>query len=333
MAWIDKKDAAGGSASDIALPPASMRDAAELAVTGRRWKRPLPARARRRERLIGYAYVLPFTVFLLCFGVAPSVYALILSFHKEGGSIFSFTLAAYRFAFADPVFGSAVKHVLEFAGVVTPVALVLVTALALLLHSRSGSTAKVVGLLYFLPGAVSGSVVVLIWLFMLDPSSSPFQSLLHLMGWNSIVDVLANGNLIWVFSVMFLWAVMGGWIVITNGALKNIPREIDGAAQIDGCGPFALAFFIHLPMIRKTLILMSILVLAAASQIYTEPTVLATFTDDTVPWGLNQLSYRYAFQFGLFEAAAAVAMMLVVVTVVVAAVVVWRLDFVKDTQS
>jgi multiple sugar transport system permease protein len=290
-------------------------------------------RATRREALTGLAFVLPFAVFLLCFGVAPSTYALVLSFHKVGGSLLSFTLAAYRYAFADPNFGPAVRHVIEFSLIVTPVALLLVTALALLLQSRSGVTAKGVSLLYFLPGAVSGSVAVLLWLLMLDPLASPFRWLLHAFGWTSIVQVLSNGNLMWIFAVMFLWAVMGGWIVITTGALRNIPREIDGAAQIDGCGPLALAFYIHLPMIKKTLILMAILVFAAASEIYTEPTVLATFTQNTVPWGLNQLSYRYAFEFGMFEAAAAVAMMLVVITVAVAAIVVWRLDFVKDLQS
>lgn len=298
-----------------------------------RARRPRHRGGSRREALIGLAFVLPFTGFLLAFGVAPSLYALVLSFHKRGGSALSFTLAAYRFAFADPNFETAVRHVIEFAGLVTPVAVLLVTALSLLLHSRSGATSKVIGLLYFLPGAVAGSVVVLIWLFMLDPGSSPFRTLLHSFGWTSIVQVLTNGNLLWVYAVMFLWAVMGGWIVITTGALKNIPQEIDRAAQIDGCGPLSLAFFIHLPMVRKTLILMAILVLAAASQIYTEPTVLSTFTENTVPWGLNQLSYRYAFQFGYFEAASAVAMMLVVVTVSIASVVVWRLDFVKDMQS
>src|SRR5580658_3631617 len=114
MALFGKIASTVGSATDAALPTTSVHNEREIEPAARRARRPSRSRGDRREALIGYAYVLPFAVFLLCFGVAPSAYALLLSFHEQGGSVLSFTLAAYRFAFADPNFGSAVRHVIEF---------------------------------------------------------------------------------------------------------------------------------------------------------------------------------------------------------------------------
>jgi multiple sugar transport system permease protein len=212
--------------------------------------------------------------------------------------------------------------VLEFVAILAPVMVALVPILALLLHARRGRVVGAMRLVYFLPGAVSGSVVVLVWLFMFDPSASPYGRVLRWFGWHTIEDVVNRKNYLFLFALMFLWSGVGGWIVITYGALKNIPDEIIGAARIDGCGPISLARYISLPMIKKTIALMAILVVAAGSQVYTEPTIVGQIIGDTSPWGLNQVSYRLAFSLGFFEASAAVAMMLVGVALVSAAIIV-----------
>jgi multiple sugar transport system permease protein len=290
-------------------------------------------RNRRREALVGAAFVLPYAIFLILFGIGPAVYALLLSFHTPGGGVLSFGLAGYRTAIHDPYFASAARNVTEFVLLLTPLMIVIVPLLALMLHARRGRAVAGIRLAYFLPGAVSGSVVVLVWLFMLDPQASPFSSILHRLGWHSLADVLVRQHYLYLFALMFLWSAIGGWIVISYGALKNIPDEIVGAARIDGCGSVALARHITLPMIRKTLALMTILVIAAASQVYTEPTIVGQITGGTAPWGLNQVSYHLAFGLGYFEASAAVAMMLVAFALVAAAVIVRKVGFFKPMDQ
>jgi multiple sugar transport system permease protein len=279
--------------------------------------------------LVGAAFALPYAIFLICFGIGPAIYALLLSFHTPGKGLLSVGLSGYKTAIQDPYFASSARNVVEFVLLLTPLMVVIVPLLALLLHARRGRTVAGIRLVYFLPGAVSGSVVVLVWLFMLDPQASPYSSILHLFGWHTLQDVIVRQHYLWFFALMFLWSAVGGWIVITYGALKNIPDEIVGAAKIDGCGKFALARYITLPMIRKTLALMTILVIAAASQVYTEPTILNQITGGTAPWGLNQVSYHLAFGLGYFEASAAIAMMLVVLALAAAAVIVRKVGFFK----
>lgn len=303
-----------------------------------RGRRPNDARAlvsrrarhnRRREALVGAIFVLPYTLFLLCFGIGPALYAFLLSFHTPGNGVLSFGIDGYRTAVHDPYFASAARHVIEFVLLLTPLMVIIVPVLALLLHARRGRAVAGIRLVYFLPGAVSGSVVVLVWLFMLDPQASPFRAILHRFGWQTIEQVLVTNHYLYLFAIMFLWSAIGGWIVITYGALKNIPDEIVGAARIDGCGPIALARYVSLPMVRKTLALMTILVIAAASQVYTEPTIVGQITAGTAPWGLNQVSYHLAFGLGYFEASAAVAMMLVALALTAAAVIVRKVGFFK----
>jgi multiple sugar transport system permease protein len=289
--------------------------------------------ATRRSALVGYVFVLPYVCFLVFFGIGPTIYAFFLSFHSPGGGLLSFGLSGYRAAIADPYFKLAVRNVVEFVLLLTPVFSIIVPVLALLLHSRRGGLASGIRLLYFLPGAVSGSVVVLVWLFMLDPSASPYHRILRAFGWHTVEDVVNRQNYLFLFALMFLWSALGGWIVITYGALKNISDEIVGAARIDGCGPIALARYISIPMIRKTLFLMVILVIAAASQVYTEPTVVGGIMGDSGSWGLSQVSYNLAFGLGYFEASAAVAMMLVAFALVAAALIVARSDFLRSAEQ
>ena len=182
----------------------------------------------------GVVFLLPYLLFLIAFGAAPVVYALLLSFQGHGSIGLSYTLGAYRFAVNDPEFRGAAKHVIEFALVVSPIFLVVVTFLALVLRACPDRVASAFSLAYFLPAAVSSSVVVLLWLLMLDPSSSPYRSALHVFGWTSIASVVNRGNYLLIFATMFLWSTVGGWLLITHSALKNVSKEIVGAAKIDG---------------------------------------------------------------------------------------------------
>ena len=56
---------------------------------------------------------------------------------------------------------------------------VFVVALALLLHGRANRVTSSFRFLFYIPGALAGAAAVLVWLFMLDPSVSPYGSFLE----------------------------------------------------------------------------------------------------------------------------------------------------------
>ncbi len=289
-------------------------------------------RARRR-RGQGYAYlfVLPYVLLLLAFGVGPAVYGMGISFFDTTQDVWGFNgLANYATVLQDFRLGPAVANVLLFMLIWLPLLVGLVLLLSLLLHARMGRFASVMRLIYYLPGAVAGSALVLIWIFMFDPPLSPFGPVLNLLGFHSQDDALNPTTFPGVFAVMALATGIGGWVVIVYGALTNIPHEVLEAATIDGCNAPQMALRIKLPLVAKYVVFMLILSFAGGIQLFVEPTILASaLTSGTVgtTWSVNQLAYVYAFTDGNFGKSAAVSVGLLLVAIVGALLVIFKTDF------
>ncbi|HEV2405171.1 MAG TPA: ABC transporter permease subunit, partial [Ktedonobacterales bacterium] len=204
---------------------------------------------------------------------------------------------------------------------------VLVVGLVLMLHSMARRVGAVFRFLFYIPGALAGAASVIVWLFMLDPTASPFGFLLHWLGFAQFDNTIAPGNLTVIFAIMAFWTGAGGWIVVMYGALNNIPTELLEAAQIDGSNAFQTAFRIKLPLIRKWVVYMLVLSFAGGTQLFTEPAVLgqaALGIGVSQYWSPNQLAWFLASQYAAFNEAAAVAVLLLVFGLLVAALLVWR---------
>ena len=264
------------------------------------------------------------------FGVLPIAYALGLSFFDTIEMVF-WGFTNYQFVFDDFRVSASVVNVLTFVAIWVAMTVVGVATLSLMLDSIGRRTAAVLRTIYFLPGAVTSSAIVVLWLFVLDPSVSPFQPILHLFGWATRADVLSGIGLSGIFAIMAYFAGSGGWIVVFGGALSSLPTEVMEAARIDGASRFQLAIRIKLPMIWRSLVLMAILSFAGGLQLFVEPQLMALaggqFTQND--WSLNQMAFQYAFRMGDFGASAALSTMLVGFSIAIALVLVFATKFYK----
>ena len=273
-------------------------------------KRP---RFSARQARFGYVFSGGYIVLLAAFGLIPTAYALYLAFTRNGAFVgfdnFARVFADYRFL---PAVLNVSLYIVTWLISLT----VLVVILALIVHAIRvrwlSTTARFV---FYIPGAIAGASSVMLWLFVLDPTVSPVAALLRAMGFESLVNVVAVGNLPVVFTVIAFWTGAGGWIVIMYGALNNIDQEIMEAARIDGAGAVRTAWNIQLPMMTKWISYMGIMSLAAGTQLFVEPRVLSQATKGVVSesYSLNQLAYLYAFRQSDFSGSAAISLVLLVV--------------------
>ena len=284
-------------------------------------------RRHNRGALRGWILVTPYLVLLLLFGIVPVGYAIYESFTDGVNGRRGF--ANYRAAFTDFRFLPAVQHVAEFLAIYLPVMVIGVIALALIMHQRPGRSGAFMRVIYILPGAVVGSASVLLWYVMLEPGLSPFHSLLGALGYHTGPQVFQNSHLVWVFAVMAFMTGFGQWVVIMYGSLQGVPEELIEAAVLDGCNPWQLAIHVKLPLVRKYIVYMVILAFAAGVQIFAEPQLLYSITQNASSpwWSLNQLGLVYAFQNSDFASAAAVSLLLFVVCVLAASIVIYFTDF------
>jgi multiple sugar transport system permease protein len=288
-------------------------------------RRAQAARMRGLRVPHGVLFVAPYLPFLVGFGILPMLYALYLAVTNDSGSWvgidnFVRTVRDYRFL---PAFGHIILYTCVWLGSL----IVIVVALALLLHGRANRTSSTFRFLFYIPGALAGASSVLVWLFMLDPVVSPGALLLHhLLGSELFVESIAPGKLPFVFAMIAFWTGAGGWIVVMYGALNTIPDELEEAARIDGAGPLTVALRLKLPLIRKWIAYMTILAFATGTQLFVEPQLVNQASLGLVPdtWSSNQLAFQLAFRYGDFNGAAAIAVDLIAIGLIAAVLIVMR---------
>ena len=291
-----------------------------------------PLRPRRRpqtggraQALAAYVFSSGYVLLLLVFGVLPMVFALYLSFTKSGQFV---GLDNYVKAVGDFRFLPAVQHVAAFLVIWVVTLTVLVTLLALIVHAvRVRWLSSTTRFLFFIPGAFAGAASVMLWLFLLNPSVSPVSFVLKWFGYTNFVQAIDLNNLPLIFTVIAFWTGAGGWIIIMYGALNNISDEIMEAARCDGASAIKTAWYIQIPMIRKWIAYMAVISVAAGTQLFAEPKILAQASRNQIPkhYSLNELAYVTAFgPQADFNSSAAISMMLLVVAVGLAAFFVFR---------
>lgn len=283
-----------------------------------------PRRVERRGRTAAvWLLVGPYALFLALFGIAPAGYALWTSFVHDGSFAGGRNWTA---VFDDYRLGEAAGNVTTYLLLWLPVLLLTVLSLAFTLHARPGRTTGALQLVYYLPGAVTGSAAALLWLFMVSPDSSPFGPLLRLMDVRTATDALSGGSLVAVLAVMGVAVHAGGWIVVLYGALTALPKDVLEAAQVDGASAWRTMWHVKLPMVRTYVAFVLISSFASGSQVFVEPTVLSTGAPGQISptWSVNQLAYVYATQDGDFGKAAALSLAMLAVGLLAAWVVITR---------
>ena len=314
--------------------PEEVRDAAELLgyplVSSRRWhrrrprlRRTKPESPRRRSRA-GYLFVGGYAVLLGVVGLWPAGYALNLALTTFDGAfsgLSNFT-GSYNQGFLIPAF----EHVGEFMLIWLTALIVMVIGLSLFMHTLAPRVSAAFRFMFYVPAAFAGSASVLLWLFMFQPGLSPWDFVLHALGYKTLGDTLISGNLPIIYALIAFWTGAGSWILVIHGALTNVPDEVLEAASLDGAGPLQTALRIKLPMIKKWVVYMLIVAFAGGTQLFAEPQLVSVANLGLVSpvWSPNTLATYLAFQYNNFNWAAAISIDLLVVAFVCAGVLVFR---------
>jgi len=277
---------------------------------------------------------LPYLILLFAWAIYPLAIAVITSVQSSravpGGGIGNYLFVINEFRFFP-----ALLNVTIFLAIYLPAMLIMVAGMSLLLDTVKSRYNVSLRLMYLVPATITGSVAVLVWYFMLEPTYSPFAGLLAEIGWTKGTDVFNRDNLAWIFALIAFSTGAGNWIVIQYGSLQSIPDDILEAAKIDGASSFQTAIRIKLPLIKKYLVYMLILAFAAAVQIFVEPYLMSSVPSAlgvANDWSLNQLAYNLAFRGSNLGAATALSFMLLLLCVALALWVIYRTDFFDEAE-
>ncbi|WP_329320217.1 carbohydrate ABC transporter permease [Streptomyces sp. NBC_01262] len=246
------------------------RDAApgRPAATARR-------RGSGRETLAGYLFLTPWCIGILLLTLGPMLVSLYLSFTSY--NLFDSPkwvgLRNFQDMFADERWWKSVRVTSVFVLVATPLKLAVALGVALLLvRPRKGQAFYRSA--FYAPSLIGASVSVgIVWraLFSQDAVVDQAGRLfgLHTDGWIGDPD--------WSMPTLVALSVwqFGAPMVIFLAGLKQVPRELYEAAEVDGASAWRRFCSITLPMISPVLFFNLLLEIIHSFQVFTSALVIA----------------------------------------------------------
>lgn len=188
----------------------------------------------------------------------------------------------------------------------------MVTALALNRKIRARGFFRSV---FFYPVLLSPVVVGLMWKWILQQNGL-LNGLITAAGGDRILFLTdANWAQFWMI-VISVWAQMGFYTLILLAGLQSIPSDLYEAASIDGAGAFARFRSITMPLWRPTLLVVTVLTVIRAVQVFDLVYVLTGGGPGTATLYMIQYIYQTAFDDRNFGLAAGASLLLAIVLLV-----------------
>ena len=301
----------------MTVPALAQRRAAEAA----------PSASRRpwRDDLIGWAFAAPFVILFGVFLAFPILASFLLSFtsfglrdiaNPVGTSVIG--LKNYVDLFADPKFWKALFNTFYFVVVGVPVTLVigLLIATALSRGVTRFRTAFRVG--YYLPVITSIVAIAVVWRFLLNPDSGLINMLLGGLGIKGpawLADpVFAMPSII----AMAVWRNLGFAMVVFLAGLQTIPSSLYESASIDGAGRWQAFRYVTIPMLRPTILFMTVITTIGYLQLFEEPFVMTLGGPLDSTLSITMYMYQQGFTFFHQGYASAIAYVLFVIVALIA---------------
>lgn len=263
-----------------------------------------------------YLYAGPAALLITTFSLGAMIVSLVISFYDWNvvSPVKTFVgLEHFRKALADPLTWVALRNTAFYVVGVVPLVMVLSLSLALAVNALPWkSFFRTVA---YLPSITPGVVVAFIWLWLYEPEGLLNKALLLLgiKGPNWLMDPR------WAMPAVILmsgWASSGYFMVIFLAGLNDIPKSFYEAAKVDGANRWHLLRHITLPLLRNSLIYVTVMLTISSFQVFTQVYIMTRGGPGNSTQVVNLLIFQHAFQFFNMGYAAALSWILFAVVLV-----------------
>ena len=205
---------------------------------------------------------------LAVFIVWPMIAALRISFQDY--SVFGparwIGLDNYRELLGDEAFRNAFGNTLIYAGITTPVSILLALGFALLLNRKIAGR-DFFRAAIFLPVITSLAVAAIAWRFLVNPDIGLIPYWLEKVGIETRGLAHPTWAMVWVIAVG-IWNNVGFYTVMYLAGLQGIPRELYEAAAVDGAKTWQRFRTMTWPLLANTTMFVFIIAAIAALQAF-----------------------------------------------------------------
>jgi multiple sugar transport system permease protein len=279
-----------------------------------------------REGRAAWVLALPFCLLFLFFTAWPVVQSLFMSFTDTRSrdlrtpfDVNVIGLDNYAKALSDPVFRKAALNTAYFVLIGMPLTLVVALAAAIALDKGITRFRSVFRLGFYMPVITSIVAVAVVWRFLLQDE---FGLINTVLGWVGIDGPNWLGDPDWSMPGLILmaaWRNFGTAMIIFLAGLQGVPAQLHEAAAIDGAGAWQRFRHVTLPLLRPTLLFVSVTTAIGYLQFFEEPFVMTSGGPLNSTISLSMYTYKQ-FGFGNYGLASSMSYLIFVVIAIVTAI-------------
>lgn len=271
--------------------------------------------------MLPYLFVAPALIFLLLLLGYPLVSTVVNSF-------FSYDFVSPTKTFVgfgnfvqllqDPVFHIAAGNALLFLVFSVVVQIPIGLVLAALLDRGVGRTASTVfRTIIFAPMVLSIVAVGLLWQLILDPFAGFASFVTKAVGLTPPIAGWLGDPHLTIYVIMFIafWQYIGFCTILLLAGAQRIDASIYEAATLDGAAPAQAFFFITIPLLRNTIIVVALLSMIGALRVFDFVYVLTGGGPGDATQVPATMIYKEAFFLGHMGYANAISVLLLIATV------------------
>jgi multiple sugar transport system permease protein len=253
---------------------------------------------RKQHIFNAFIFILPGLLLYLIFVIYPILKTFQMSLYEwnimPGQPSKWVGIDNYARAFKDPVVRISLRNTFMYVLVTVPGQMILALIAALLMRSitRGRTFFRTI---YYLPVISSLVVVSLLFNYLFQSPKGIINhilvNVLHLIA--KPIPWFSGASTAFIpIEALGIWKGVGWGMVIFLAALQSIPRELYEAASIDGANAWQRLIKITLPLIRPTIVFMSVMLMIGGFNVFT-PVLLITRGG---PVNQTQVVLMYMFQ-------------------------------------
>ncbi|GLY50697.1 sugar ABC transporter permease [Lentzea sp. NBRC 102530] len=281
---------------------------------------------RRGAERAAWLLILPFCLLFAVFTAWPVVQSLFMSFtdtrNRDLRTPFAVDFVGldnYVQAFGDPLFRTAAANTAYFVLVGVPLTLVIALTAAVVLDKGITRFRAFFRLGFYTPVITSIVAIAVVWRFLLQDEYGLINTML---GWVGVEGPNWLGDPDWAMPAMILmaaWRNFGTAMIIFLAGLQAVPQSLHEAASIDGAGAVRRFRHIALPLLRPTLLFVSVTTAIGYLQFFEEPFVMTNGGPLNSTISATMYTYKQ-FGFGNYGFASAMSYLIFVVIAIVTAI-------------
>ncbi len=261
------------------------------------------ARAVRKQHYTrrdyqAFLYLLPWLIGILVLQLYPFISSLVYSFHDYtvGGKMEFIGLDNYvKLMTRDRDFWNSLSVTVQFALYTVPGKVLLALAVAVFLN-REIRGINLIRTAYYIPSLFGGSIAIaLLWRLMFMDNGI-LNSMMSALGMGTVHFLGTRGIALRVVCALEIWQ-FGSSMVMFLAALKNVPKQLYEAAQIEGAGWWKQFFHITLPQISPIMFFTLLNQTIQEFQNYTSPAIITGGGPRKSTYVLGMFLYQEGFSY------------------------------------